>query len=102
MPGIDFAEFRKRITLPQVPRLLHFHPIRSSKNQLRGPCPFACSEARRSFLAYLESDRYYCFSRRRSGNPLDLWAGARQLSVYEAARDLCRRLGIEPPPIDRW
>ena len=42
-------------------------------------------------MAYLDSGRYYCFSCHRSGNALDLWAAARHLSLYEAARDLCCR-----------
>lgn len=102
MPGIDFSELRKRIPLRHVLALLDFHAIRSNKSQLRGRCPFRCSDSARSFVAYLESNRYYCFSCRRSGNPMDLWAAVKQLPHYEAASDLCRRLHIDIPRIDRW
>ncbi len=102
MPGVDFSELRRRISLRHVLALLDFHPIRSSKSQFRGRCPFGCSDSVRSFVAYLESNRYYCFSCRRCGNPLDLWATVKQLPLYEAATDLCRRLHIDVPRINRW
>ena len=100
MPGIDFAEVRARVSMREVLRLLSFRPLRGGRNQLRGPCPFACGPSRRAFVAYLESRRYYCFCCRRSGNQLELWAAARQLSIYEAARDLCQRLHIAVPRVD--
>jgi DNA primase len=44
--------------------------------------PVLCaSAAGRSFAAYLDTGRYYCFSCHRSGNALDLWAAARHLSL---------------------
>jgi DNA primase len=102
MPGIDFAQVRVRISLLDVLALLDFHPLRCAGNRLRGPCPFACGLSGRSFVAYLDTDRYYCFSCHRSGNSLDLWAAARHLTIYEATHDLCRRLRIEAPLIHHW
>jgi len=102
MPGIDFDQFRARVSLPDVLKLLDFRPVQCGGNRLRGPCPMGCSSSGRAFVAYLESHRYYCFSCRRSGNPLDLWAAVRGLSIYEAAHDLCHRLRIEVPLLPRW
>jgi len=102
MPGIDFAQLRDQVSLLDVLALMDFRPVRCTGNRLRGSCPFACSPSGRSFAAYLDTGRYYCFSCHRSGNALDLWGAARHLSLYEAARDLCWRLRIETPLIDRW
>jgi len=102
MPGIDFNQFRSRVSLPDVLKLLDFRPVRRGGNQLRGPCPLRCSPSGRAFVVYLKSQRYYCFSCRRSGDALDLWVAVQgQLSAYEAARDLCHRLGIEVPLLPR-
>jgi len=97
MAGIDFGRFRAQLSLRDVLALLRFTPVSGNAGQLRGPCPFVCSPSGRSFVAYLTSNRYYCFSCHRSGNPLDLWAAARHLPIYDAALDLCRQLRIDPP-----
>lgn len=102
MPGIDFAKLRRQISLPDVLRLLHFQPVRCTETQLRGHCPFGCSRSGRNFVAYLDSQRYYCHSCHRSGRALDLWAALQRLSDCDAARDLCLRLGIQVPLIHRW
>lgn len=102
MPGIDFAYVRKRVSILDVLALLESRPIRCVGYRLRGPCPFACSPSNRDFMAYLDTNRYHCFRCRRSGNAIELWAAARRLTFYAAARDLCHRLGIEPPLIHRW
>jgi hypothetical protein len=38
---------------------------------------------------------------RSQGNHLEFWAAVRQLSIYEAAIDLCRVLGRDVPWITR-
>jgi DNA primase len=39
---------------------------------------------------------YRCFVCHSAGNQLDLWAALRQLSLYEAARDLDREFPVNP------
>jgi DNA primase len=102
MPGIDFAYVRKRVSILDVLALLEFRPVRCVGYRLRGPCPFACSRSGPDFVAYLDSNRYHCFRCRRSGNAIELWAAVRRLTLYAAAEDICRRLGIQPPLIYRW
>ena len=102
MPGIDFAYVRKHVSILDVLALLEFRPVRCVGYRLRGPCPFACSRSDPDFVAYLDTNRYHCFRCRRSGNAIDLWAGIRCLTFYEAAEDVSRRLGIQPPLIYRW
>jgi DNA primase len=102
MPGIDFAYVRKRVSILDVLALLEFRPVRCVGYRLRGLCPFACSRSDPDFVAYLDTNRYHCFRCRRSGNAIELWADVRHLTFYEANRDVCRRLGIQPPLIRRW
>jgi len=102
MPGIDFAYVRKHVSILDVLALLDFRPVRRLGYRLRGLCPFACSRSDRNFVAYLHTNRYHCFGCRRSGNAIELWAGIRRLSFHKAAEDICQRLHIQPPLIDRW
>jgi len=102
MPGIDFDDVRKRVSILDVLALLEFRPVRGAGCCLRGPCPFACGSSPRDFAAYLDTNRYQCFRCRRSGNAIELWAAIRRLTFSAAAEDVCRRLGIEPPLIHRW
>ncbi len=102
MPGIDFAHVREQVSIRDVLALLGFRPFEWNEKQLRGPCPFGCGSSRRDFVAYVESDRYYCFHCHRCGNQLKLWAALRKLSIYDAAGDLCHQLGVDVPLIHRW
>lgn len=102
MPGIDFAKLRVQISLVDVLPLLHFEAVSRTEMEIRGRCPFGCSRSGRNFVAYLDSQRYYCHSCHRTGRAVDLWAALRRLSDCDAARDLCARLGIEVPLIHRW
>jgi DNA primase len=99
MPGIDYAELRRRLTLGQVLELLHFVPSARTAGQVRGPCPVHGSQAprSRSFAAHLARHCWQCFRCGAHGNALDLWAAATKLPLYEAALDLCRRLHLEVP-----
>jgi len=40
---------------------------------------------------------FHCFKCGRHGNALDLWAAATHQTPYDAAVDLCARLGISLP-----
>jgi DNA primase len=102
MPGIDFAAVRASVSLLDVFKLLGLHPIQRRGDRLRVPCPFDCSSSPRDFAGYLNTDRYYCFSCRRRGNQLELWADLHGLNIYEAAQDLCHRLDIQVPLIYHW
>ena len=108
-PAIDFAAVRAVVTMAAVLNLLGFRPGRSHGAQQRGPCPLhgSTSGTSRCFSINLEDHTFHCFKCGRSGNALDLWAHATQQSVYDAALDLCQRLGIplpqlaSPPPRNR-
>ncbi len=105
MPGVDFERIRAVVTMEPVLNLLGFEPTSRSGSQWYGSCPLpdcGAGRRRRSFSVNVARGRYCCHRCGRHGNPLELWAAATQQSVYQAAIDLCRRLGCEIPWIRRW
>jgi DNA primase len=106
MPGIDYAKVRELIGIAQVLDLSGFIAAESSGVQVRGPCPVHRSSSAhahsRSFSANLEKNTFRCFKCAASGNQLDLWVAISQLTLHEAAADLCNRLGIDPPLVHQW
>ena len=105
MPGIDLKLLRHQITIQQVLELLNFAPTVRVGPRLRGPCPIHgdCQPRSRAFSVHLGCHRYRCFRCHSAGTQLDLWAAVHGLSIYAAAGDLCRHLGIPIPylPPDR-
>lgn len=104
MPGVDFRLLRERITMREVLQLLRFEPIVQQGDQWRGPCPVHRSPnpRSRSFSVDLRLGRYHCFACGSQGHALELWSVARGVSLYQAALELCERLGLEPPWVRHW
>jgi DNA primase len=104
MPGVDFNVLRTEITMEQVLHALGFRPSAQSGDQLHGPCPVHGSTSRtsRSFSVNLAAGRYYCHKCHGHGNVLELWAAVHQVTIHQAAIDLCRVLGRNVPWIKRW
>ena len=98
-PAIDFAAVRAVVTMAAVLNLLGFQAGSRRGGQQRGPCPLHGSTPgiSRCFSVNLEEHTFHCFKCGRSGNALDLWAAANQLSIYDAALDVCQRLNIPLP-----
>ena len=104
MPGIDFNRLRAEITMTEVLALLGFQPVTRSGAQWYGCCPVhdaAAQRKQRCFSVNVTLGRYYCHRCHSHGNALELWAAATQLPLYQAAIDLCQRLGREVPSIQR-
>jgi len=102
-PSIDFAAVRALISLAEVLALLRYVPSRTRGTQQRGPCPVHGSEnpARsQCFSADLAGNMCRCFKCRFGGNALDLWAAVTGQNIYDAATDLCQRLGRPVPTKD--
>jgi putative transposase len=100
-PSIDFTAVRAAITLAEVLALLRFVPNKTRGANQRGPCPVHGSQhPTRSdcFSAELANNIWHCFKCHEGGNALDLWAAATRQNIYDAAVDLCQRLG-RPLPI---
>ena len=104
MPGVDFEVVRSAIPIAQVLELTGFIAAARSGSQLRGACPFHASgrSDSRTFSVNLDTNRFRCFKCKAAGGQLELWAKIQGITVYEAAVDLCGRLGIEVPWITRW
>jgi putative transposase len=100
-PAIDFAAVRAAITIAQVLALLGFIPASEHAGQQRGPCPLHGSThgTARCFSVNTTANTFHCFKCGRSGNALDLWAAAKDLSIYDAAIDMCRQLLIPVPSL---
>jgi putative transposase len=100
-PAIDFPAVRVAVTMAAVLGLLGFQPRSAHGPQQRGPCPLHGSAlaTSRCFSANLDKHTFHCFKCGRSGNALDLWAQANRLTPYDAALDLCDRLGIVLPTL---
>jgi DNA primase len=106
MPGINFAELRRRVRIGQVLTLVDFHASQQRGEQLRGSCPLhgAHSPRSRSFAVHLGKGVYHCFVCAAHGNAVELWAACTRQRLYPAALDLCQRLAVEvpwlPAPVD--
>ncbi len=102
-PAIDFTAVKSLISIGAVLKLLG---VEVAKSQHRGSCPLHGSTrgTSRCFSANQEQNVFHCFECGHSGNALDLWAKATKQTPYDAALDLCVRLGIELPtrtPVSR-
>jgi len=99
MPGIDYHQLRRQVSMAQVLGLIGFQATRRRGPQLRGPCPIpdCCSSSRQIFSVHLGRQIYHCFACGAHGNPLDLWAAVRCLPLHPAAIDLCRTAGLPLP-----
>ncbi len=101
MSSIDFAALRAEVPMAKVLELLNYEPRATQGDQLRGACPVhgSTSTTSRIFSVNLARNNFQCFKCKVEGNQLDLWAQVHELTVYDAALDLCSKLGIEPPPL---
>jgi transposase InsO family protein len=97
-PPIDFAAVKAAVTIAAVLQLLGAS-LHGRSAQQRGPCPLhgSTSGTSRCFSAHLDKNAFHCFKCGRCGNTLDLWAAATRQTPYDAAVDLCARLGIPLP-----
>ena len=100
-PAIDFAAVNAAITMAAVLQLLGFQAATRRGAQQRGPCPLHSSAlgTGRCFSVNLDEHIFHCFKCGRSGNALDLWTQANQLTPLDAAIDLCERLHIPLPTL---
>jgi DNA primase len=104
MPCVNYSEVQIRVSMARVLELLGFVAQRVTSAQLRGPCPVHGSVSRRSrsFSVDLSHGVCHCFQCGFAGNQIQLWAALREMTVYEAAVNLCQEAGVEVPWIKRW
>jgi DNA primase len=99
MPGIDYHQLRRNVSMAHVLSLIGFRAIWRRGLQLRGPCPIpGChSASRRTFSVHLTRQVYRCFACHSHGNALDLWAAVQCLPLHRAAITLCQAVNLVPP-----
>ncbi len=104
MPGVDYRAVQSRVPMAKVLKWLGFAACGVRGEQLRGPCPVHRSQSprSRSFSVHLGREVCRCFRCGFTGNQIQLWAEWKEMTVYEAAVDLCRQAGEEVPWIERW
>lgn len=95
-PAIDFEAVTAATTIAAVLGLLG---VSATTARHRGPRPLhgSTSGTSRCLGANLEGNVFQCFKCGCSGNALDLWAKVTRQPPYDAAVDLCQRLGIALP-----
>jgi len=101
MAGVDFDQVRGMFTIDQVLQKVNWLPTRRRGAQLRGPCP-VCRGEGRCLSVNVATDRYFCHKCGSRGNVLELWMALTDLSVYQAAIDLCRTFNRTVPTVKRW
>jgi len=95
---LDFRAIKARVTMEDVLTLIGWKPLKKTRDQWRGPCPF-CSDKPRSdvFSVNLVKKCFQCFRCRRAGNHIELFRDVeREDSIYTAARMLAEVLMIDP------
>jgi putative transposase len=99
-PTIDFAAVKSLIGIGAVLKLLG---VEATKVQHRGACPLHASTrgTSRCFSANQQKNVFHCFKCGQSGNAFALWSKATRQTPYDAAIDLCARLGIELPTLSQ-
>ena len=102
MPSIDFKRVRESVSISKVLDLLGFAGVQDSGDQVRGPCPLhgSLSPTSRVFSVNLRKNAFQCFKCGKQGNQIDLWAQSQELPIFDAAIDLCDRLGVPVPWVD--
>jgi transposase InsO family protein len=98
-PAIDFQAVKAMISIAAVLALLG---IATTRDQHRGPCPLHSHNrgTARAFSANLRDNVWHCFKCGRHGNALDLWCAATGQLPYDAAIDLCQRMGVTLPLLE--
>jgi DNA primase len=100
MPGVDFRQLRVLVSMRDVLDLLGWRPrARCGEQQWRGGCPLHGSQSATSccFAVHVGKKVYHCFRCGASGNVLELYAAATGQPPYQAALELCGRLGHAVP-----
>jgi DNA primase len=83
--------------------LLGWQPRTRCGEQWRGGCPLHGSQSAtsRCFAVHVGKKVYHCFRCGAAGNALDLYAAVTGQPLYQAARELCQRLGHAVPWLQR-
>ncbi len=105
---IDFSELKKQIDMLDVLSALDWQPQYTIADEHRGYCPIC--EAGKSgrqqkrkygFGANVAKQVFHCKRCGSRGNAFDLYHQARCLPIFKAAIELCERLRVPVPGLER-
>ena len=94
-PPRQTRQLRRQVSMTRVLGLIGYRAAGRRGPQLRGQCPICRSPD--AFSVHLSRQIYHCFACHSHGNVLDLWAAVHGQSLYHAAVDLCRTIGLVLP-----
>jgi len=99
MPFIDFNRLRYYVQPYALLRWLNLDLTRIVGREWRGACPFHVDQddRERCFAVDLRHGRFFCHWCNAYGDMCDLYARMRGGSSYQAAIEICRHFGVEPP-----
>jgi hypothetical protein len=84
MAGVDFAELKRDVTLPQVLGMLDINNLKPDGERLRGPCPIC--NTHRSFVA-TPGKGWYCHHCKTGGDIIKLVQLVRGFEGTDGARE---------------
>lgn len=100
-PPLDLVALRAQATPLRVLALHGWSPTRVEMASTRGPCPIHRSTSPRSRSLSVGMRLAHCHVCRWSGDGLAIHSEITGLALLDAAYDLCRCLGLEPPVLPR-
>jgi len=94
-----FETLRERVVLRELAE--RHTELKGSGDKLRGRCPFPDHQDDTPSFYLYPDQRFYCFGCRKHGDVTDLLANTQGIEPgIEAALDLAREYGVEPPERD--
>jgi transposase len=99
LPPLNFAKLREQVSIQKVLEQIGWTPQETRGAQWRGSCPLheSLDATSRCFAVETEQHMYCCHRCGSQGNALDLWTAFCERPLLEAAWDLVKVLGLEPP-----
>jgi len=104
VPGVDFQLVQSLVPMASVLDLLGIEVRHRKSSQIHGPCPVHKSQSKRSrsFSVNVATGLCCCHKCGFAGNPIQLWAKIKGMTLYAAAIDLCHQAGVDVPWVERW
>src|SRR6516165_3927245 len=97
MGSIDYPAAQRAMSLEQVLALLGWSHNYRERGDLLSWCPLCGHGVGFDRCFRVRGERWVCYRCKRSGGALDLYQASLNRPVYEATKDLCRRLGVAVP-----
>jgi DNA primase len=99
---LNFAELRQQVSITQILEHCAWQPQSVRGVQRRGACPIheGAKPRSRDFAVQTEKQVFCCHRCGIEGNVLDLWVALSGQPLLEAAWDLVKTFGLEPPLLE--